>query len=232
MSRLEGRVIAVAGAGGGLGPAVVRELAAAGARVAACERSEEHLGQVPDVAADVRAADLSTPQGAVRWRDEVAEALGGVHGVVHLVGGWRGGAPLHEAPLEDLDLLHTLLFRTVVHTTRAFAGDLAAAGTLGRFALVSAAQAQRPAANNAAYAAMKAAAEAWTIAFARELQESGATANVLVVNALVTPQMRKQSPEKAFKTFTDVEEVAQALVFLCSDAARKMTGQRLPLHGA
>jgi NAD(P)-dependent dehydrogenase (short-subunit alcohol dehydrogenase family) len=151
--------------------------------------------------------------------------------VLHLVGGWRGGAPLHEAPLEDLELLQTLLFGTVVHTTRAFARDLAAAGDRGRFALVSSAQAQRPTANNAAYAAMKAAAESWTIAFARELQDSGATANVLVVNALVTPQMREASPEKAFKTFTDVDEVAEALVFLCSDAARKMTGQRLPLHG-
>ena len=231
MTRLEGRTIAVAGAGGGLGPAVVRALAGEGARVAACERGEEQLAQIPDVAADVRVADLATPEGAVRWRDEVTEKLGGVHGLLHLVGGWRGGAPLHEAPLEDLDLLHTLLFRTVVHTTRAFAADLAGAGELGHFALVSAAQAQRPAADNAAYAAMKAAAEAWTIAFARELQDSGATANVLVVNALVTPRMREESPDKAFRTFTDVVEVAEGLVFLCSDAARRMTGQRLALHG-
>jgi NAD(P)-dependent dehydrogenase (short-subunit alcohol dehydrogenase family) len=231
MTLLDGRVVAVAGAGGALGPAVVRALAAQGARVAACDRGQEQLQAVRDVAADARVADLSTPEGAARWRDEVVGALGGVHALLHLVGGWRGGAPLHEAPLEDLDLLQTLLFRTVVHTTRAFRADLAAAGERGRFALVSAAQAQRPAANNAAYAAMKAAAEAWTIAFARELQDSGATANVLVVNALVTPQMRAASPEKAFKTFTDVEEVAEALVFVCSDAARKMTGQRLPLHG-
>jgi NAD(P)-dependent dehydrogenase (short-subunit alcohol dehydrogenase family) len=231
MSRLDGRVIAVAGTGGGLGPAVVRALADAGARVAACDRGEEQLGPIRDVAADARAADLSTPEGAVAWRDGVVGALGEVHGLLHLVGGWRGGSPLHEAPLEDLDLLQTLLFRTVANTTRAFAADLAAAGERGRFALVSSAQAQRPSANNAAYAATKAAAEAWTIAFARELHESGATANIVVVNALVTPQMREASPEKPFKTFTDVGEVAEALVFVCSDAARKMNGQRLPLHG-
>lgn len=231
MRRLDERVIAVAGAGGSLGPAVVRALAAQGARVAACDRGTEQLAAIRDVAADARVADLSAPEGAVRWRDEVVGELGGVHGLLHLVGGWRGGAPLHEAPLEDLDLLHTLLFRTVVHTTRAFARDLAAAGERGRFALVSAAQAQRPAARNAAYAAMKAAAEAWTIAFARELQDSGATANIVVVNALVTAQMRAESPENAFTTFTDVEDVAQALVFLCSAATQRMTGQRLALHG-
>jgi NAD(P)-dependent dehydrogenase (short-subunit alcohol dehydrogenase family) len=67
MTSLDGRVVAVAGAGGGLGPAVVGALAAHGARVAACERSEDHLARVPDTAADARVADLSTPDGAVRW---------------------------------------------------------------------------------------------------------------------------------------------------------------------
>jgi NAD(P)-dependent dehydrogenase (short-subunit alcohol dehydrogenase family) len=229
--RLDGRVVAVAGAGGALGPVVVRALAQEGTRVAACDRAEGPLERVRDVAADARVADLSTPDGAVAWRDGVVDALGEVHALLHLVGGWRGGAPLHEAPLEDLDLLEALLFRTVVHTTRAFARDLEGAGERGRFALVSAAQAQRPGAGNAAYAAMKAAAEAWTLAFAQELRDSGATANLIVINALVTPQMRAESPEKAFKTFTDAEEIAEALVFLCSDAARKMNGQRLPLHG-
>jgi len=228
---LEGRVIAVAGAGGALGPIVVRALSDEGARVAACDRDEDALEPLRGIAADVRPADLSTPEGAVAVRDGAFNALGDVHGLVHLVGGWRGGAPLHEAPLEDLDLLELLLFRTVAHTTRAFAADVQAAGERGRFALVSAAQAQRPSAGNAAYAAMKAAAEAWTLTFAQELRESCATANVVVINALVTPQMRAENPDKAYRTFTAAEEIAEALVFLCSDAARKMTGQRLPLHG-
>ena len=44
--------------------------------------------------------------------------------------------------------------------------------------------------------------------------------------------MRDENPDKAYKTFTDVDEIADALVFLCSDAARKMNGQRLSLHTA
>jgi hypothetical protein len=41
----------------------------------------------------------------------------------------------------------------------------------------------------------------------------------VVINALVTPEQRAASPEKAFKTFQDVEDVAATLAFLCSDAA-------------
>jgi NAD(P)-dependent dehydrogenase (short-subunit alcohol dehydrogenase family) len=227
---LDGRVIAVAGAGGALGPAVVAALARAGARVAASDANPQALEALN--ASHACVADLASDGGAVKWAQAVRGELGQVHGLIHLVGGWRGGSALDEAPLEELDLLHALLFRTVVHTTRAFAADLRAAGDQGRFALVSAAQAQRPSAGNAAYAAMKAAAEAWTLAFAAELKESGATANVVVVNALVTDAMKQANPDKAYKTFTHVGEIADALVFVCSDAARKMSGQRLSLHAS
>ena len=43
--------------------------------------------------------------------------------------------------------------------------------------------------------------------------------------------MRAKSPEKLYKTFTDAGEIADAIVWLCSDAARKANGHRLHLHG-
>ena len=121
--------------------------------------------------------------------------------------------------------------RTVIHTTRAF-HDALAASEHGRFVLVSSSQAQGPGGTNAAYGATKAAAESWTLALADSFREAGsaATANIVVVNAIVTPRMRAESPEKPFKTFTSAEEIAAALEFVCSDAAAKMNGKRLPLY--
>ena len=136
--------------------------------------------------------------------------------------------PLHEAPLDDWDLLHDLLIRTVQHTTRAF-HDALVASPAGRFVLVSAKQAQAPSNSNAAYAAAKAAAEAWTLALADGFAGTGATANIVVVDAILTPRMREESPGKEFPTFTPAEHIADAIAFLCSDAAAEMNGQRLPL---
>jgi NAD(P)-dependent dehydrogenase (short-subunit alcohol dehydrogenase family) len=223
---LEGRRVAVAGAGGGLGPAVVRALVDAGAWVAAADRSKDHCSPVAGIAHETHGVDLLTEAGAQAWASEVGE----VDGVLHLVGGWRGGQSIEDTDLGDLDLLEGLLFHTVVHTTRAFAPLLKAAGDRGRFALVSSSVVGRPTAGNAAYAATKAAAEAWTLTLAAELAQTGGTANVAVVTAIATPQMRAENPDKAYKSFTDVDEIADALVFLCSDAARKMNGQRLHLH--
>jgi NAD(P)-dependent dehydrogenase (short-subunit alcohol dehydrogenase family) len=234
MSSLDGRVFAIAGIGGGLGPVVAERLAAAGAAVAGTDREQ---GRIDEVGAalglsaerwDGRAVDL-LDEGATRaWCAALLERFGRVDGLLHLVGGWRGGQPLHEASLADWDLLHDLLIRTVQQTTRAFHDALLAAEH-GRFVLVSAKQAQAPSNASAAYAAAKAAAEAWTLALADGFAGAGATANIVVVEAILTARMREESPGGDFSTFTPAEHIADAIAFLCSDAADEMNGQRLPL---
>ncbi len=230
---LEGCVVAVAGAAGSLGPLVVRRLASDGGRLCACGRDRAALdalaAEVGNLETDV--VDLLDPAAAQEWADGLAARHGRVDALVHLVGGWRGGVPIEEAPLEDWDVLSSLLVRTVQNATQAFAPHLLASGN-GRFVIVSSGQAQTPTHTNAAYAAAKAAAEAWTLALADRFRGSGATANVVVVGAIVTPAMRAESPERDFSTFTPAEEIAEAIAYLCSDAAASMNGQRLTLRGA
>lgn len=234
MSELEGRVVAIAGVGGGLGPVVAKRLGEAGAIVAGTDRDQEALDRlgselaIGDERWDGRAVDLLDEQQTREWCDGLLERFGRVDGLLHLVGGWRGGQPLHEAPLADWELLNDLLIRTVQHTTRAFHNALLDSEH-GRFVLVSAKQAQSPSNSNAAYAAAKAAAEAWTLALADGFAAGSATANIIVVDAILTARMRAENPGEAFPTFTPAEHIAEAIVFLCSDAAEKMNGQRLPL---
>jgi NAD(P)-dependent dehydrogenase (short-subunit alcohol dehydrogenase family) len=232
LSNLDGRVIAIAGVGGGLGPVATEALGEAGAVVAGTDREQAKLDTIgaglPEDRWDGRVVDLLDEEAARAWCAGLVERFGRVDGLVHLVGGWRGGQPLHEEPLSDWEFLHDLLIRTVQHTTRAFHDQLAASEH-GRFGLVSAKQAQQPSNTNAAYAAAKAAAEAWTLALADGFAGSRATANIVVVDAILTPQMRAENPDKDFPTFTPAEQIAAAIVFLCSDAAEKMNGQRLPL---
>ena len=42
--------------------------------------------------------------------------------------------------------------------------------------------------------------------------------------------MREANPDKAYKTFTAAEEIADGIAFICSDSAQKMNGKRLALH--
>jgi NAD(P)-dependent dehydrogenase (short-subunit alcohol dehydrogenase family) len=234
LTSLTDRVVAVAGAGGNLGPTVVRRLAAAGARQCLCGRDVSSLDALAaEVDGDVETAavDLLDPAATKAWADDVAARNERVDGLVHLVGGWRGGKPIEEAPLEDWDALETLLIRTVQNATQAFTSHLLASGH-GRFVLISAGQAQTPTSPNAAYAAAKAAAETWTLALADRFRGTGATANIVVVGSIVTPEMRTESPDKDFSKATPAEEIAEAIAYVCSDAAASMNGQRLTLRGA
>jgi NAD(P)-dependent dehydrogenase (short-subunit alcohol dehydrogenase family) len=234
MKELDSRVIAIAGVAGGLGPVVAERLADAGATIAGTDMAQERIDEVgakldlPAERWDGRAVDLLDQKATRTWCAALVERFGRVDALLHLVGGWRGGEPLHEASLTDWDALHDSLIRTVQHTTRAFHDALLASGH-GRFVLVSSKQAQAPTNTNAAYASAKAAAEAWTLALADGFEGASATANIIVVDAILTPRMREESPEGDFPNFTPAEDLAEAIAFICSDPSKKMNGQRFPL---
>ena len=50
------------------------------------------------------------------------------------------------------------------------------------------------------------------------------------VNAILSPQMRAENPDKEYPTFTSAEDIAEAIAYVLSDAAAKMNGKRLALH--
>jgi NADP-dependent 3-hydroxy acid dehydrogenase YdfG len=235
MAELDGRVIAIAGAAGGLGPTVAQRLADDGATIAATDRDQDRLDQLgsdlvlSDQRFDGRVVDLLSAEAAAGWASALGEKFGRVDALLHLVGGWKGGDPIATTSLDDYAWLHDLLVRTVQHTTRAFYEQLASSDH-GRFVLVSSSQAQHPDGTNASYAATKAAAESWTLALADSFKETRATANIVVVNAILTPRMREENPEKEFRTFTSAEDLADALRFVVGDSAAKMNGKRLELH--
>lgn len=235
MGTLDGRVIAIAGVGGGLGPSVAEKLAAEGATLALTDRDADAMAAVaeglglPQERLDLRVVDLLDEAAAREWCESLVERFGRVDGLMHLVGGWRGGDPIESFDLGDYEWLHDLLVRTTMYVTRAFHDALVESGR-GRFAIVSSKQAQFPEGTNAAYAATKGAAETWTLALADSFRGTGATANIVVINAILTPAMREKHPRKDYPGFTPAEAIADALAFLCSDSASRMNGQRLSLH--
>ncbi len=237
---LRGAVVAVAGAGGPAGRAAVERLARAGARVAAADAQAERLAESVEAAraavagADVTGdvVDLLDPEATRAWAARTEERAGRVDGLVHLVGGWRGARGFTRTDLDDWRFLDDLLIRTVQHTTLAF-HDALLRGPHGRFALVSQAGATNPTAGNAAYAAAKAAAEAWTLALADSFRKAGgdgpptAAAAIIVIKALVHDEMRAQKPDAKFSGFTDVRDLAESITDLWGRPAQEVNGNRL-----
>ncbi|MFF6987206.1 SDR family NAD(P)-dependent oxidoreductase [Streptomyces sp. NPDC010273] len=237
---LDGAVIAVAGAGGPAGRAVLLRLAEAGATVVGADAHPERLAEAVDAARYAHggatvvgdAVDLLDPQATREWAEHIEKDFGRVDGLVHLVGGWRGSASFTDTDLADWDLLEKLLIRTVQHTSLAFYDGLERSDR-GRYLLISAAGASKPTAGNAAYSASKAAAEAWTLAMADGYRKAGgeegpsSAAAVMVVKALVHDAMRAERPNAKFAGFTDVKDLAEAIVGVWDKPATEVNGNRL-----
>lgn len=228
-------VVVVAGAGGGAGGAVVRALTATGATVIAIDTTTENAERAVAVAAGPgravpAAVDLLDPEATKAFAEDLVKEYGRVDGVIHLVGGWRGSKSFGETRLEDWELLHKLLVQTLQHTSLAFHRALDAAGD-GRFVLISATAASAPTAGNAAYAAAKAAAEAWTLALADGFKKDGdhAAAVVLVVKALLTDAMKEAKPDGKFPGYTHVDDLAAEIVGLFTLPAAEINGTRVRL---
>lgn len=226
------RVIAVAGAGGPSGRAAVRRLAAAGAVVAAADADPArldacvaHVGD--DGTVEGQVVDLLDAEATRAWLDDVVARHGRLDGVVHLVGGWRGGKGLTTEALDHWATLEPLLVRTLQHTSLAAQRALVESG--GRFVAVSAAGAGAPTAGNAAYAAAKAAAEAWTLALAHAFgrADGDAAATILVVKALLDDAMRAARPDAAFDGFTHVDDLAETIAGLWDRPSAELNGERL-----
>ena len=238
--RLDGAVVAVAGAAGPAGRAALLRLAEAGATVVGCDADAARLAEAVDAARYAHGGatvvgetvDLLDMDATRAWADRTEKEFGRIDGLVHLVGGWRGSKTFADAPLADWNHLHNLLIRTVQHTSLAFHDGLQRGGN-GRYILISAAGASKPTAGNAAYAAAKAAAEAWTLALADAFRKEGgeggpkAAAAILVVKALVHDAMRAERPNAKFAGFTDVDELAEAVVDVWSKPAEEVNGCRL-----
>ncbi|WP_439692336.1 SDR family oxidoreductase [Curtobacterium sp. SP.BCo] len=214
-----GRTVLVAGATSTSGTAVVRALADAGAVVHA-------VGLRPDALEALRAAvpsvtthtcDLTDRSAVDALVASVRGAAGHVDGLVHLVGGWRGGGGITGQSDDDWDFFDRG-FRTLRNTTRACYDDLVASPA-GRLAVISSTAVDSPTAGAANYAAAKAAADAWVRAVAQGLRKDApdtAAATVFVVGGLAGLEDR----------------LGDAVVRLWSAPSSDVNGARLPLAPA
>jgi 3-oxoacyl-[acyl-carrier protein] reductase len=242
---LSGRRALVTGASRGIGAAIVRLLASAGADVmigyrarakeaAAVEADAARFG----VRAHSHAADVTTPSGAEDLVSATVRELGGVDIFVANAGIW----PENEVALSAMDAdrwHHTVRqnLDSVFHTTSAAARKLSDGG---RIVLISSTAGQRGEAFHADYAATKGAVISITKSLAVELAPRGITVNCvapgwvdteMVAGAISGQGLDRISHGIPLGRIATPDDIAGPVVFLCSALARHITGEILNVNG-
>ncbi len=181
MTGVADRTVVVAGAGGVGGRAVCAALTAAGAHVVAVGSRAESLAAVD--AAETAVVDLADPAAVSEWAADLRARRPNIDGLLHLVGGWRGGS----AP-DDFAWLERRVLTTLRVVSRELRDDLTASSA-GRLAIVSSASVAQPKWGMANYVTLKSAAETWVQALASGWRTKGTptAAVTFVVRALDEP---------------------------------------------
>jgi NAD(P)-dependent dehydrogenase (short-subunit alcohol dehydrogenase family) len=225
--QLEGHVVAITGAFGALGSAVVRACIAEGAQVAAIDRAPAPRTPLEGAAlfGDV---DLASDAGA---RDAVAAIVGKfgrLDALVNIAGGFRW-EPLADGSLDTWNELYELNLRTAVAACRAALPHLPA--DRGRIVNIGAAGAVKAGAGMGAYAASKSGVARLTEALAEEQKARGITVNAVLPSIIDTPANRADMPKADFATWVQPAQLADVIVFLLSAKAQAITGALLPVTG-
>ncbi|MBN8887992.1 MAG: SDR family oxidoreductase [Rudaea sp.] len=225
---LQGKKIAVTGAAGSLGAAIVHAALDAGAVVAAVDHA-------PVAAVDSKnlhefgGVDLASDEAAQKAFATIDEKLGGLDALVNVAGTFRWEKVEHGR-LATWDLLFNVNLRTAVASSMA-ALPLLAQSKAGRIVNIGAAGATKAAAGMGAYAASKAGVAKLTEALAEELKDRGVTVNAILPTTIDTPVNRKDMPDADHSRWVKPEQIAAVILFLLSDEAQAVTGALIPVAG-
>jgi NAD(P)-dependent dehydrogenase (short-subunit alcohol dehydrogenase family) len=228
------RVVLVTGGSGGLGSAVTEAFLADGWRVAVPTHSgggSETLDALAARHADRLTwfpADLATEPGAGEAVARTASWGGRLDAVVHTVGGYAGGTPLHETAVDEWDRMMSINLRSAFLIARAAIPRMTDGGAL---VFVSSRAALRGRKGNVPYAVSKAALLTLTEAIAEEYR-GRVRANAVLPGTIDTPANRAAMPGARHEAWTPPAEIARVIVFLASGASGVVSGAAVPVYGA
>lgn len=246
MCRLDGCTVIVAGAGGaGMGTAVTRIVAEAGATVVAVDndpgRIERDIRPLIDTGLAIIpvVADVLSEEGIAAIMSAAASADGRLHGLVTVIGGGppRTWGPTTSLPRDAWKSQFTLNVDSMFYITQAVAGALKAAGRPGSIVSISSICGLTASPFNVGYGAAKRALQSVVETFALELARDDIRVNAIAPGAIETPTAHLTSDPQRIRRgipmnrFGRAEEIAAPVLFLLSDMAAYMTGQCLVIDG-
>ena len=239
MALVDGRGALVTGAASGIGLATARRLAAEGARVALLDvdgaGAQAAAKEIGGLALEADVTDAARLEAACA---EAARALGELSILVNNAGAGLLASLDRTAP-DDFERIVRVNLSGVHHGTRAAAPFLRASGR-GAIVNVASLSGLRPTRGEAPYSAAKAGVIALTRSAALENGPSirvNCVSPGMIRTRLSEPLFRMQGLLDPVLAATPLgktgapEEVADAIVFLCSDLARFVTGQNLVVDG-
>lgn len=241
MQRFEGKVAVVTGAASGIGAACASAFAAAGARVALFDRDADGVSAMAatlarSLACVVDVADKDTVKAGF---EQVLAAFGGLDVLVNNAG-VESTRTIEAMPEEDWDRVLEVNLKGAMLCTQAAVPAMRARGGGAIVNIASIAGKRISYHGGASYTASKGGLLALTRHAAFELGIDRIRVNAVCPGPTLTPMIRRHNDEESIRQTVKIvplgrwvkpEDIAQAVLFLASDAAAMCTGTSLDVDG-
>ena len=244
MQRFANKTAVVTGAGRGIGQEIAKALAAEGAKVAVVSRSEsscakaaEEINALYPGSATAYAVDVADHAAVQELAKKIGDELGAVHILVNNAGVTRDGL-LMRMKEDDWDTVLDTNLKGAFNTVKGFMRVLMKAED-ARIINIASVIGLIGNAGQTNYSASKAGLIGYTKAVARELAGRKVTCNAIApgfITTDMTDELSEAIRAEVLKKiplgdFGRTEDIAQAVLFLASPAARYITGQVLAVDG-
>jgi NAD(P)-dependent dehydrogenase (short-subunit alcohol dehydrogenase family) len=231
--KLATKTVLITGGTGALGHVVAERFMQEGARVASSYLFEDELKRLSESYKKnvfVVRADVTDDEDVAALFQQVIKKNGQVDILINIVGGFLPGTQLKDVTTKDWDLMVNMNLKSVFLCSREFLRMLGNRN-FGRIISMAAMPVLRPTAGRGPYAASKAGVVMLTQVLAEELKGTGVTANAIAPSVLKTPANVNSAAEAEVAKWVGPDEVAETMMFLCSDMGKSINGVTLPMFG-
>jgi len=227
------KTVLITGAAGTLGRAVAAAFASAGASLVLVDISEAGLAAAypgQDEKRLLLAANLMDAAAAKKTADAGIARFQRIDCLCNVAGGFKMGPAVHETPADLWKLMMDLNAGTVLNMVQAVVPGMLAAGS-GKVVNIGAGGGLKGGARMAAYSASKSAVIRLTESMSAELRDKNINVNCVLPSIIDTPPNRADMPKADPKKWVAPEDLANVILYLCSDAARAIHGAAIPVNG-
>ena len=218
----------ITGVTGGLGRSVAERFLADGWRVVAPARSLTEATPAHP-AMEIVEADVTDAAAVARAVEHAArDDDRPLRAVVNLVGGYAGGARVHETSLEAFETQFHVNLRPTYLVTQAALTRMSSGGAV---VCVASRAAVRAFSGAAGYIASKAAVIAFAQAVAIEYRDDNIRCNAVLPSVIDTPANRRAQPAADHARWVSPRQLADVIRFLCDDASGSVSGASIPVYG-
>jgi NAD(P)-dependent dehydrogenase (short-subunit alcohol dehydrogenase family) len=228
-----GKVVLITGGTGALGRAVAQAFGTSNATTVVTyiidEEREDVKAKIKTIAELVK-ADITKEDEAKKLVSHVIKRYDRIDVLVNVVGGYLGGKSVAELDETEWDKMMNMNLKSAFLISKHVI-PLMLSAKHGKIVHISSRTGLKSDGYDSAYSASKSGLIRLVESISEEVKEDGINVNCILPSTIDTEANRKAMPDSDFSKWVKTEDLANLILFLCSDEAKVISGAAIPAYG-